>query len=64
LCIKFVSIKELYYDARSTKSQDLFENLAFGKRTICLNIMKLFHRPKPKDKASNKMHIDDLIRGL
>jgi len=35
LCIKLVSIKELYYDARPTKSQDIQVNLLFLVSSTC-----------------------------
>jgi len=40
LCIKLVSIKEIYYDARPTKSQDLKNCMCFASSDVLRIVLR------------------------
>jgi len=58
LCINLVSIKELYYDARPTKSQDIKNKLMLFERKV----LRIFGPTKEKDGTWRIKTNDELIK--
>ena len=58
MCINLVSIKELYYDARPTKSQDIKNKLMLFERKV----LRIFGPTKEKDGTWRIKTNDELIK--